>query len=70
MTRSQTKFVVPASPLPLNPKTLKKSIVEEGPRLQEAFDFIKAPIQMLSASLVYAQYIANKLDTRERYVQK
>lgn len=65
LTQDKSEFVVPSSPKPLKPKTkrLKKSLIEEDPRIQEAFDFIKAPIQNPSSSLVYAQYIANKLDT-------
>lgn len=64
-TQDQSEFVVPSLAKPLKPKTkrLKKFPNEEDPRIQEAFDFIKAPIQNPSPSLVYAQYIANKLDT-------
>ncbi|KAL5244766.1 hypothetical protein ACI65C_012176 [Semiaphis heraclei] len=65
LTQDQSEFVLPSPPKPLKPKTkrVKKSVIEEDPRIQEAFDFIKAPIQNPSPSLVYAQYIANKLDT-------
>lgn len=65
MTHDQSEFVLPSLPKPLKPKTkrVNKSVIEEDPRIQEAFDFLKAPIQNPSPSLVYAQYIANKLDT-------
>jgi len=65
LTQQKSDFVVPTPRDQLKPKTkrFKKAPPEEDPRLQEAFDFLKAPIQTPSPSLVYAQYIANKLDT-------
>jgi len=52
LTQDQSEFVLPSPPKPLKPKSkrVKKSIIEEDPRIQEAFDFIKAPIKNPSPS--------------------
>lgn len=65
LTQEKSDFVVPSPRDQLKPKTkcFKIRLAEEDPRIQEAFDFLKSPIQTHSPSLIYAQYIANKLDT-------